>query len=77
MKDEFNIQEPIMLYEEGEYMKRNIKANKLLRVLLDDNLQDLKGLPKSRERSIAITKLQETIMWLGMDLKRLGEEEKV
>jgi hypothetical protein len=44
---------------------------------LDDNLQDLKGLPKSRERSIAITKLQETIMWLGMDLKRLGEEEKV
>lgn len=28
---------------------------------------------KSRERSIAITKLQEAIMWLGMDLKALNE----
>ena len=27
---------------------------------------------ESRERSIAITKLQEAIMWLGMDLKDLG-----
>jgi hypothetical protein len=26
----------------------------------------------SRERSIAITKLQEAIMWLGMDLKDIG-----
>lgn len=26
----------------------------------------------SRERSIAITKIQEAIMWLGMDLKDLG-----
>lgn len=29
---------------------------------------------KSRERSIAITKLQEAIMWLGMDLKAMNEE---
>lgn len=27
----------------------------------------------SRERSIAVTKLQEAIMWLGMDLKDIGE----
>ena len=27
----------------------------------------------SRERSLAITKLQEAIMWLGMDLKDIGE----
>jgi len=27
---------------------------------------------RSRERSIAITKLQESIMWLGMDLKDIG-----
>lgn len=27
----------------------------------------------SRERSIAITKIQEAIMWLGMDLKDIGE----
>lgn len=28
----------------------------------------------SRERSIAVTKLQEAIMWLGMDLKAINEE---
>lgn len=38
------------------------------------HLQTLKDLPKSRERSLAITKLQEAIMWLGMDLKRLNED---
>lgn len=27
----------------------------------------------SRERSIAVTKLQEAIMWLGMDLKAMNE----
>lgn len=27
----------------------------------------------SRERSLAITKIQEAIMWLGMDLKDIGE----
>lgn len=36
-------------------------------------LQQVKGMPTSRERSLAITKFQEGIMWLGMDLKRLGE----
>lgn len=28
----------------------------------------------SGERSIAVTKLQEAIMWLGMDLKAINEE---
>lgn len=28
----------------------------------------------SRERSIAITKLQEAVMWLGMDLKAINDE---
>ncbi|HUD76031.1 MAG TPA: hypothetical protein VMQ76_13245 [Terracidiphilus sp.] len=28
----------------------------------------------SRERSIAVTKIQEAIMWLGMDLKSMNEE---
>lgn len=27
----------------------------------------------SRERSLAVTKIQEAIMWLGMDLKDIGE----
>ncbi len=50
----------------------DITADKELRVALDIQLQRLKGLPASRERSLTITKLQEAIMWLGMDLKRLA-----
>jgi CHASE3 domain sensor protein len=40
---------------------------------LDEKIQEVKNLPSSRERSLAITKLQEAVMWLGMDLKRLNE----
>lgn len=50
-----------------------IVMNKQLRRDLDDKIQTIKSLPGSRERSIAITKLQEAVMWLGMDLKRLNE----
>lgn len=32
------------------------------------------GFRRSRERALAITKLQEAVMWLGMDLKAIGEE---
>lgn len=53
--------------------EQEVISNKELRVGLDKHLQTLKGLPKSRERSLAITKLQESVMWLGMDLKRLNE----
>jgi hypothetical protein len=49
-----------------------IVENKSFRVSLDTELQKIKGSErKSRERSIVITKLQEAIMWLGMDLKEL------
>lgn len=52
-----------------------IVENKELRVELDSILQKVKTSPReSRERSIVITKLQEAIMWLGMDLKELGDE---
>ncbi len=54
--------------------KMNVVANKELRVALDAQLQKLKSLGASRERAHAITKLQECIMWLGMDLKRLSDE---
>jgi len=47
---------------------------KRLRRDLDGQLQILKSLPPSRERSLAITKIQEGVMWLGMDLKRIGDE---
>lgn len=53
---------------------QEVRANKLMRLELDENLANLKRCPPTRERSLAITKLQESIMWLGVDLKRLGEE---
>ncbi len=63
----------------------HIAASKQYRKDLDEVLQRLKqdSNPKgpidrpvraSRERSIATTKLQEAIMWLGMDLKAINEE---
>ena len=56
-----------------QLLEKNVKCNKQLRVSLDAELQKLKKLSGSRERSLTITKLQEAIMWLGMDLKRLNE----
>lgn len=50
-----------------------IKNTKQLRKDIDEILQRVKGLNHSRETSLAITKLQEATMWLGMNLKRLGE----
>lgn len=50
-----------------------IVQDKELRRDLDVQLQKLKGLSPTRERALAITKLQECILWLGMDLKALNE----
>lgn len=55
-------------------MVNEIVADKALRKNIDAIIQEVKDLPASRERSLAITKLQEAVMWLGMDLKRLGNE---
>lgn len=54
--------------------EQEVVANKQKRKDLDQIIQEIKMMPRSRERSISITKLQEAVMWLGMDLKRLGEE---
>lgn len=66
-----------------------IAQTKLARKHLDEILQGLKRdsekqftgfrapdhvVRSSRERSLAITKVQEAIMWLGMDLKAINEE---
>lgn len=56
----------------ADFIESNIVANKQLRKDLDAQIQILCRLEKSRERSLAITKLEEAVMWLGMDLKRLG-----
>lgn len=53
--------------------EQEVVANKKLRKELDEIIQQVKTLPESQERSISITKLQESVMWLGMDLKRLNE----
>lgn len=51
-----------------------VTNTKQLRKDIDEILQRVKALKSSRETSLTITKLQEAIMWLGMNLKRLGEE---
>jgi hypothetical protein len=48
-------------------------ANKQLRKDLDAVLQRLKARPYSSERSWSVHYIQNAIMWLGMDLKRLNE----
>jgi hypothetical protein len=57
------------------YFETAVSESKQFRKDLDAVLQRIKGpTRRSRERSIVITKLQEAIMWLGMDLKALDEE---
>lgn len=55
-------------------MEDQIKEIKSLRKDTDAIIQRVKALPKSRETALTITKLQEGVMWLGMDLKRIAEE---
>lgn len=57
----------------SETYEMDVIANKELRRDLDAQIQKLKTLKPSRERSLSITKLQEAVMWLGMDLKRLND----
>lgn len=59
----------------GLTRSEEVLSDKSLRKELDTKLQEVKALPSSRERSICITKLQEAVMWLGMDLKRLNEAD--
>lgn len=56
-------------------MDRNqeIPAIKELRKDIDNIIQRVRNLDSCRETSICITKLQEAVMWLGMDLKRLND----
>ncbi len=56
------------------FAKEMIRQAKEFRVALDGVLQLMKARPSSRECALAITKTQEAIMWLGMELKRLGTD---
>ena len=72
------VPEPTLAERLEEMRKESVMQNKQLRVDLDKCLQILKGhmgvVRSSQERSIAMRKLQEAIMWLGMDNKALHEE---
>lgn len=50
-----------------------VKNTKQLRKDIDEIIQRVKTLDSCKEVNITITKLQEAVMWLGMNLKRLGE----
>lgn len=59
-------------------LRRDIDAI-IQRIKQESGLSNNPAMPietqrKSRERSLAITKLQEAVMWLGMDLKAINEE---
>lgn len=50
-----------------------IQNIKQLRRDIDTIIQRVLQLESCREISLSITKLEEAVMWLGMDLKRLNE----
>lgn len=55
-------------------LEDEIVALKALRRDIDAVIQRVKVFPAgTRERSLTITKLQEAVMWLGMDLKRIHD----
>lgn len=55
-----------------EILEEQIVMTKTLRKESDELIQRVKNLEQSEERDIAIRKMQEATMWLGMNLKRLG-----
>ena len=54
---------------------KEVPAIKQLRKDIDEIIQRVRELDSCRETSIVITKLQEAVMWLGMDLKRLNQPD--
>lgn len=53
--------------------RMEILSVKELRLDIRIVLGRLRNMGPSRERSLAVTKLQEAGMWLGMDLRRLSD----
>lgn len=54
-------------------INKEVPAIKQCRKDIDEIIQNVRNLDSCRETSIVITKLQEAVMWLGMDLKRLNQ----
>lgn len=53
-------------------IEREIPNIKQCRKDIDDVIENVRKLESCKEVEICITKLQEAVMWLGMDLKRIG-----
>jgi len=58
----------------GEPVLTPVQQVKQLRQNGDVLIQQVKGLRPSAETTLALRKFQEGVMWLGMELKRMGEE---
>ncbi|AXF52187.1 MAG: hypothetical protein [crAssphage sp. isolate ctcc615] len=56
-------------------MTEEIRKTEQLRKDIDEIIQRVKEFIPSRETSLTITKLQEAVMWLGMNLKRLDKSD--
>ncbi len=54
-------------------VEEEVRSMKEHRKDIDNIIARVKLWPNTRERALSITKLQEAVMWLGMDLKRIGE----
>lgn len=87
MSDPTTDEKQFVFPEAKAAFEHHVRTTKKLRQDLDGVLQNLREsmgqrlhpdgqIPtrSNRERSIVVTKIQEAIMWLGMDLKAINEE---
>jgi hypothetical protein len=58
-------------------LHKEIASDKAARQAIDQIIQQLRSMVPTEERKVAIMKLQEGVMWLGMDLKRIHTESGV
>lgn len=63
--------------EEHELNKEDVEivVDKQLINDIYEKIKEVNKLPESRERTFAIYMLQEAVVWLGMDLKRLNKTD--
>lgn len=54
------------------YSNNEIIMSKQIRVDVDDIIRRVTNMPISAETHMSLIKLQEAVMWMGMNLKRLG-----
>lgn len=65
--------DPVMAEEFTAHTENQVIMSKQVRVDTDEILRKMHSMQPCREMSLAITKLQEGVMWVGMNLKRLNQ----